>query len=65
MPSPQPISIDVLNNLDLHLAVELITLLQAISQALEQHYAGALASEQQRDWESRQSSLWNDDDPPF
>ncbi|MDH3461163.1 MAG: hypothetical protein OEM00_09355 [Burkholderiaceae bacterium] len=65
MQKPQPISIDVLNNLDLHLAVDLITLLQAISQALEQHYAGALVSEQHRDWESRQSSLWPDDDPPF
>ena len=65
MPSPQSISIDVLNKLDLHLAAELITLLQAISQALEQHYAGAFLSEQQRDWESRQSSLWPDDDPPF
>ena len=61
IPSQGPIDLPA----DLHLAVELITLLQAISQALEQHYAGALASEQQRDWESRQSSLWNDDDPPF
>lgn len=65
MQHPQPISIEVLNNLDHHLAVELITLLRAISDVLEQHYASALVSEQQRDWESRQSSLWNDDDPPF
>ena len=65
MKHPQLISIEVLNNLDPHLAAELITLLQAVIQALEQHYAGALVNQQQRDWGSRQSSLWNDDDPPF
>jgi hypothetical protein len=65
MQSPQLISSEVLNNLDPHLAAELITLLQAITDALERHYAGALVNQQQRDWESRQPSLWNDDDPPF
>ena len=65
MQHPQPIDIDVLNALDHHLAAELITLLRAITDALEQHYDRALVSEQQRDWESRQPSLWNDDDPPF
>ena len=62
---PSPNIIDVLNGLDEHLAVELIALLQALSTALEQHYAEAFAHQQQRDFESRQPSLWPDDDPPF
>jgi hypothetical protein len=57
--------IDVLSGLDEHVAAELITLLQALSTALEQHYAEAFAHQQQRDFESRQPSLWPDDDPPF
>lgn len=65
MHRPSPFTIDVLSDLDEHIVTELITALRRFTDALEQHYAGALASEQQRDWESRQSSLWNDDDPPF
>lgn len=57
--------IDVLSNLDDHLAAELMTVLRALLAALEQHYAGVLARQQQRDWESRQPPLWPDDDPPF
>jgi hypothetical protein len=60
-----PFRIDVLSDLDEHIVTELITALRQFSDALEQHYAAALVDQQQRDWESRQSSLWPDDDPPF
>lgn len=65
MRGPQPLITDVLNNLDDHVAAELLTLLRALATAIEQHYAGVLARQQQRDWESRQPPLWPDDDPPF
>lgn len=65
MHGPPPIMIDILSDLDYQVAVKLITLLRAVSDALEQHYAGALARQQQPDWESRQPSLWPDDNPPF
>ena len=55
----------MLSELDPHIAAELITVLHALSNALQQHYASALLSEQQREWESRQCSLWPDDGPPF
>ena len=65
MHEPQPLITDVLSNLDDHLAAELLSLLHALTAAIEQHYAGVLARQQQRDWESRQPPLWPDDDPPF
>lgn len=65
MHGPPPITIDMPSNLDDQVAAELITLLRAFGDALEQHYAGALARQQQPEWESRQPSLWPDDDPPF
>jgi hypothetical protein len=65
MYGPPPIMIDMPSDLDDQVAVQLITLLRAFSDALEQHYAGALARQQQHDWQSRQPSLWPDDDPPF
>lgn len=60
-----PTIIDALNDLDDHVAAELLNLLHALSAALEQHYAGALANQRQREWAARQTSLWTDDDPPF
>lgn len=65
MREPQPLISAALSNLDERLAGELLTLLRALSDAIEQHYAGVLARQQQRDWESRQAPLWPDDDPPF
>jgi len=65
MPEPQPLISDALSNLDERLAGELLILLRALSDAIEQHYAGVLAHQQQHDWESRQAPLWPDDDPPF
>jgi hypothetical protein len=65
MREPQPLISDALSNLDERLAGELLVLLRALSDAIEQHYAGVLARQKQRDWESRQSPLWPDDDPPF
>ncbi len=65
MREPQPLISDALSNLDDHVAAELITVLHALTAAIEQHYAGILATQQQRDWESRQPPLWPDDDPPF
>ena len=65
MHGPPPTMIDILSDLDDQVAAELITLLRAFGDALEQHYAGALTREQQREWQSRQPSLWPDDDPPF
>ena len=65
MHEPPPIMIDMLSDLDEQLAAQLITVLRALSDALEQHYAGDLARQQQQYWESRQPSLWPDDDPPF
>lgn len=65
MREPHLLISNALSNLDERLAGELLTLLRALSDAIEQHYAGALACQQQRDWESRQAPLWPDDDPPF
>lgn len=65
MHEPPPIMIDMLSDLDEQLAAQLITVLRTVSDALEQHYAGDLARQQQQHWESRQPSLWPDDDPPF
>ena len=65
MHRPSPIFIDVLSDLDDHVAAELTKLLRALCTALEQQYAGALARQQQRDLASHQPSLWPDDDPPF
>ena len=65
MPRTPPIIIDALNDLDGHVAAELLSVLRALSDALEQHYAGALANQQQREWAVRQTSLWTDDEPPF
>ena len=65
MHGPSPSIIDALSDLDDHVAVELLTLLRALSTDLEQHYAEALARRQQRQCTQRQPSLWTDDEPPF
>ena len=65
MPEPHPLISAALSNLDERLAGELLVLLRALSDAIEQHYAGVLARQQQRDWEARQPTLWPDDEPPF
>ena len=65
MQGPPPTIIDALNDLDDPLAAELPTLLRALADAIEQHYAAVLQCQQQHDWQSRQSSLWPDEDPPF
>lgn len=65
MHRPPPLRIDMPGDLDGQVAVQLIALLRAFSDTLEQHYAAALAHQQQHDWQSRQPSLWPEDDPPF
>ncbi len=65
MREPHPLISDALSNRDDHLAAVPLTLLRALAAAIEQHYAGILASQQQHDWGSRQPPLWPDDDPPF
>lgn len=65
MRMPPPVIIDVFNELDDHVAAELLVLLRTLTAALERHYADAVARQELHDAASRQPSLWPDCEPPF